>query len=93
MARISSYGKIRRKGFGTAIYANSNTANRSFRFLEQGNTTALDHLESKHQIDRKTGELKSTKKDPSQPSIIDFNTISTLVFERRFDEFKELLIR
>jgi len=67
--------------------------NRSFRFLEQGNTTALDHLESKHQIDRKTGDLKSTKKDPSQPSIIDFNTISTLVFKRRFDEFKELLIR
>jgi hypothetical protein len=59
----------------------------------KGNTTALDHLESKHQIDRKTGELKSTKKDPSQPSIIDFNTISTLVFKRRFDEFKELLIR
>lgn len=58
-----------------------------------GNTTALDHLESKHQIDRKTGEFKPTKKDPLQPSIIDFNNISTLVFKRRFDEFKELLIR
>jgi hypothetical protein len=59
----------------------------------KGNTTALDHLESKHQIDRRTGEFKPTKKDPSQPSIIDFNNISALVFKRRFDEFKELLIR
>jgi len=59
----------------------------------KGNTTALDHLESKHQIDRKTGEFNPRKKGSSQPSIIDFNNISTLVFKRRFDEFKELLIR
>src|SRR5579871_5421499 len=39
----------------------------------KGNTTALDHLESKHEIDRKSGEFKPTKKDPSQTSIIDFN--------------------
>jgi len=59
----------------------------------KGNTTALDHLESKHQIDRKSGELKPIKTRPPQPSIIDFNNISTLIFKRRFDEFKELLIR
>ena len=58
-----------------------------------GNTTALDHLESIHQINRKTGEFKPAKKDLSQSSIIDFNNISTLVFKRRFDKFKELLIR
>jgi len=58
-----------------------------------GNTTALDHLESIHQIDRKTSEFKPAKKDLSQSSIIDFNNISTLVFKRRFDKFKELLIR
>ena len=32
----------------------------------KGNTTALDNLESKKQIDRKTGESMPTKKDPSQ---------------------------
>ncbi|KAL3587712.1 hypothetical protein FPOAC2_13610 [Fusarium poae] len=58
----------------------------------KGNCTALDHLESKHQIDRETGERRHAKRHPSQPSIVDFN-ISTLVFKRRFDEFKELLIR
>ncbi|OBS15084.1 hypothetical protein FPOA_14096 [Fusarium poae] len=52
-----------------------------------------DHLESKHQIDRETGERRHAKRHPSQPSIVDFNNISTLVFKRRFDEFKELLIR
>src|SRR5205814_1247023 len=62
-------------------------------FKLNGNTTALDHLESIHQIDRKTGEFKPAKKDLSQSSIIDFNNISTLVFKRRFDKFKELLIR
>jgi hypothetical protein len=59
----------------------------------KGNCTALDHLESKHQIDRETGERRHAKRHPSQPSIVDFNNISTLVFKRRFDEFKELLIR
>ncbi|KJZ71689.1 hypothetical protein HIM_08927 [Hirsutella minnesotensis 3608] len=59
----------------------------------KGNSTALDHLESKHQIDRETGEHKHLKSHPSQPSIVDFNSVSTLVFKRRFDEFKELLIR
>ena len=57
------------------------------------NTTALDYLKLIHQIDRKTGEFKPAKKDLSQSSIIDFNNISTLVFKRRFDKFKELLIR
>ncbi|RKK70393.1 hypothetical protein BFJ71_g17675, partial [Fusarium oxysporum] len=59
----------------------------------KGNCTALDHLESKHQIDRETGERRHAKRHLSQPSIVDFNNISTLVFKRRFDEFKELLIR
>jgi hypothetical protein len=59
----------------------------------KGNCTALDHLESKHQIDRETGEHRPAKNDPSQPSIVDFNSISTVVFKRRFDDFKELLIR
>ncbi|KAH7137822.1 hypothetical protein EDB81DRAFT_601046, partial [Dactylonectria macrodidyma] len=59
----------------------------------KGNCTALDHLESKHQIDRETGEHRHAKSQPPQPSIVDFNSISTLVFKRRFDEFKELLIR
>ncbi|KAH8656309.1 hypothetical protein BGZ61DRAFT_190605 [Ilyonectria robusta] len=31
------------------------------------NCTALDHLESKHQIDRETGEHRPAKNDPSQP--------------------------
>lgn len=59
----------------------------------KGNTTGLDHLETKHLIDRKTGEYKAPKKDPSQPSIIDFNHINTLVFKRKLDVFKDLLIR
>ncbi|KAI3565886.1 hypothetical protein IWW34DRAFT_418344 [Fusarium oxysporum f. sp. albedinis] len=34
----------------------------------KGNCTALDHLESKHQIDRETGEHRHAKSHPSQPS-------------------------
>ncbi|KAL6406438.1 HAT domain-containing protein [Ilyonectria robusta] len=40
-----------------------------------------------------TGEHRPTKNDPLQPSIVNFNSISTVIFKRRFDEFKELLIR
>ncbi|KFA81821.1 hypothetical protein S40288_09571 [Stachybotrys chartarum IBT 40288] len=40
-----------------------------------------------------TGEHRHAKRHPSQPSTVDFNNISTLVFKRRFDGFKELLIR
>jgi len=62
-----------------------------------GSTLATPFLESSklwyHQIDRETGEHRLAKNDPSQPSIVDFNSISTVVFKRRFDDFKELLIR
>jgi len=61
-----------------------------------GNTTALYHLQTKHNIDRVTGEYKPSKKasvDPNQPSISSYNDMKTIVFARRLDLFRELFIR
>lgn len=62
----------------------------------KGNTTALDHLQTKHNIDRATGEYKPSKKaseDSNQLSISDCNNMRTIIFARRLDQFKELFIR
>jgi hypothetical protein len=62
----------------------------------KGNSTALDHLETKHNIDKTTGEVKppTRPKDPNQLSISDCsNDMKTIVFARRMDRFKDLLIR
>jgi hypothetical protein len=64
--------------------------------IGNGNCTSLDHLESKHNIDRNTGEVKARvvhSREEGQLSITDANSINTLVFARRLDRFKELLIR
>lgn len=63
--------------------------------IGKGNTTALDHLEAKHNINRATGELKPLKqasKDADQLSIADCNNMKSLIFARRLDHFKELLV-
>ncbi|KAJ6785140.1 hypothetical protein PWT90_08160 [Aphanocladium album] len=64
--------------------------------IGKGNTTALDHLEAKHNINRATGELNPLKqalKDADQLSITDCNNMKSLIFARRLDYFKELLVR
>ncbi|KAK8912270.1 putative AC transposase [Metarhizium anisopliae] len=64
--------------------------------IGKGNSTALDHLETKHNINRATGDLKplkQTPKDSDQLSISDCNNMKSLVFARRLDHFKELLVR
>ena len=62
----------------------------------KGNCTALDHLETKHNIDRSTGDLKPALKpsnDQNQLSISDCNNMKSLVFARRLDRFKDMLVR
>jgi hypothetical protein len=60
----------------------------------KGNSTALDHLEAKHNINRTTGEPKTApSKDPTQLSISDCNGMKSLIFARRLDHFKDLLVR
>jgi hypothetical protein len=64
--------------------------------VSNGNSTALDHLHLKHHIDKTTGELKSFRGDSvdsSQPSISDYQDMKSIVFSRRLDRFKELLVR
>jgi hypothetical protein len=64
--------------------------------VSNGNSTALDHLDSTHKIDKVTGESKSFRGDSvdtSQPSISDYQDMKSIVFARRLDRFKELLIR
>jgi hypothetical protein len=62
----------------------------------KGNCTALDHLETKHNINRSTGDLKPALKpsnDQNQLSISDYNNMKSLVFARRLDRFKDMLVR
>ena len=64
----------------------------------KGNSTALDHLYLKHNIDRVTGERRARSsteisEDSSQLSISGLNDMKTLIFTRRLDRFKELFIR
>ncbi|KAL6405977.1 HAT domain-containing protein [Ilyonectria robusta] len=64
--------------------------------VSNGNSTALDHLHLKHHIDKTTGELKSFRGDSvdsSQPSISDYQDMKSIIFSRRLDRFKELLVR
>ncbi|KAL6402704.1 HAT domain-containing protein [Ilyonectria robusta] len=66
--------------------------------VSNGNSTALDHLHLKHHIDKTTGELKSFRGDsmdpsgPSQPSISGYQDMKSIIFSRRLDRFKELLV-
>ncbi|KAH8621778.1 hypothetical protein IG631_23655 [Alternaria alternata] len=64
--------------------------------VSNGNSTALDHLDSTHKIDKVTGESESFRGDSvdtSQPSISDYQDMKSIVFAPRLDRFKELLIR
>src|SRR5579871_3339868 len=59
--------------------------------VDSGNSTCLDHLKQKHHIDPQTGEHITTE-DGTQTTINGPN-LSTLIFRRDFDVFKDLLIR
>jgi len=64
--------------------------------IGNGNSTALDHLEAKHNIDKVTGDYKPLKKasnDSNQLSISNCNDMKSIVFARRLDRFKDLLVR
>ena len=64
--------------------------------VRKGNCTALDHLEDKHSIDRSTGNIKPIPKplkEPTQLSISDCNNMKSLIFARRLDCFKDMLVR
>ncbi|KJZ72759.1 hypothetical protein HIM_05901 [Hirsutella minnesotensis 3608] len=54
--------------------------------ISSGNSTALDHLQLKHDIDKSTGEHKSVRGDSidsSQPSITDYQDVKSIIFSRR----------
>ena len=62
----------------------------------KGNSTALDHLEWKHNFDRKTGQLRPSKEkngDPNQLSISDYNDMKSIIFSCQLNIFKDLLVR
>jgi hypothetical protein len=59
--------------------------------VDKGNSTCLDHLKQKHHIDPQTGE-PLTAEDHTQTTI-NGPSLSTLIFRRDFDVFKDLLIR
>jgi hypothetical protein len=59
--------------------------------VDKGNSTCLDHLKLRHQIDLHTGGRISND-DSTQTTINGLNLLS-LVFRQDFDIFKELLIR
>lgn len=63
--------------------------------IGNGNCTSLDHLELKHNVDRNTGEVKAQarSREEGQLSITEANSMKTLVYARRLDKFKDLLIR
>lgn len=58
--------------------------------IGNGNCTSLDHLESKHNIDRNTGEVKAQarSREEGQLSITEASCTKTLVFARRLDIFQ-----
>jgi hypothetical protein len=58
--------------------------------VDKGNSTCLDHLKQKHQIDQ-TGE-RIRDNDPAQ-STINLGSIGRLMFQRDLEALKELLIR
>lgn len=64
--------------------------------ISSGNPTALDHLHLKHDIDKTTWGRQSIRGDSlesSQPSISDYKDMKSIIFSRRLDRLKELLVR
>jgi hypothetical protein len=56
--------------------------------ISSGNSTALDHLHLKHDIDKTTEERKSIRGESvesSQPSISDYQDMRSIIFSRRLD--------
>ncbi|PVH90446.1 hypothetical protein DM02DRAFT_466263, partial [Periconia macrospinosa] len=66
--------------------------------IGNGNSTALDHLYQKHNVDKVTGEhraksFREGSDTSSQLSISESQGMKSLVFTRRLDHFKQLFIR
>ena len=66
--------------------------------IGNGNSTALDHLYQKHNVDKVTGEhraksFREGSDTSSQLSISESQGMKSLVFTRRLNHFKELFIR
>jgi len=59
--------------------------------VDTGNSTCLDHLKQKHHIDPQTGEHITAEGD--NQTMINGPNLSTMIFRRDFDVFKDLLIR
>ena len=60
--------------------------------VDKGNSTALDHIKQKHQIDQTGGSINCNQ--PGQRTICTLgSSIARLVFQRDLDAFKELFIR
>lgn len=60
--------------------------------VSTGNSTALDHLCKKHNMDRRTGELRSAR-PASQPTYEEYPDRKAIEFRRIFKDFKQILIR
>ena len=83
-----------RKKFWYCYFCEKQHRHQELPTVGKGNTTALDHLESKHSINRSTGELKEAgPKDANQLSLSDCNDLKTFIFARKLDIFKDLLVR
>src|SRR5215207_3880189 len=59
--------------------------------VDKGNSTCLDHLKQSHKIDPKTGERIAN--GDSNQTTINGPSVSSLIFRRDWEFFKELLIR
>ena len=61
--------------------------------VSSGRTTALDHLEFDHYMNRTSGELQLKESSPNQPTIEEYPQAKSLDLQRNFKAFKHLLIR
>jgi hypothetical protein len=60
----------------------------------KGNSTALDHLEQAHHIDRVTGDYKPPERASNQPSITrSFEGLNRFMFKTDWDRIRECFIR
>jgi len=78
------------KRFWYCYLCEKKRAQQELPVVTSGNSTCLDHLQQKHQIDQ-TGK-RIGNSDPTQ-STINLGSMGRLVFRRDFDILKELLIR
>jgi hypothetical protein len=79
------------KRFWYCYFCEKKGCQQELPIVDKGNSTCLDHLKQRHQIGQ-TGEHISNR-DPRQTAINSSPSMTSMIFRRDLDFFKELLIR